>query len=146
MQISWQLFIQYCMELLVTGGRLVIPALLSEDYEDELAERVRGKVQGEKESIRDSALSYRVLCKRWKADLTEGDIIKMTLKNIKPYLASPLRSRVSTVEELVRLGHQLEKDYEQQLKYDSRTTPKYHTSTPFIKSTCRQNHNSVLEM
>ncbi len=69
-----------------------LSAFLSEDYEDELAERVRTKIQSEKESIRDFAFSYRALCKRWKTDLTEGEIVKMILKNIKPYLASQLRS------------------------------------------------------
>lgn len=48
----------------------------------------------------------------------------MILKNIKPYLASQLRSRVTTVDGLVKLGHQLEKDYAQQLHYERRiTTP-----------------------
>lgn len=84
-----------------------LAAFLAEDYEDELAERVRHRIQGEKESIRDFAFTYRALCKRWKPSLTEADIVKMILKNIKPYLASHLRSRVTTVEELVRLGHQL---------------------------------------
>ncbi|XP_073724302.1 uncharacterized protein [Misgurnus anguillicaudatus] len=97
-----------------------LSAFLSEDYEDELAERVRTRVQGDTETIRDFSFSYRALCKRWKADLTEGEIVKMILKNIKPYLASQLRSRVTTVEELVKLGHQLEKDFEQQLRYEDR--------------------------
>ncbi len=97
-----------------------ISAFLSEDYEDELAERVRTRVQGEKESVRDFAFTYRALCKRWKATLTENEIVKMILKNIKPYLASQLRSRVNTVEDLVRLGHQLEKDHEEQLRYEGR--------------------------
>lgn len=97
-----------------------LSAFLSEDYEDELAERVRTRVQGEKESVRDFAFTYRALCKRWKATLTENEIVKMTLKNIKPYLASQLRSRVYTVEDLVKLGHQLEKDYEEQLRYEGR--------------------------
>lgn len=35
-------------------------------------------------------------------------------------LASQLRSRVNTVEDLVRLGHQLEKDHEEQLRYEGR--------------------------
>lgn len=47
----------------------------------------------------------------------------MILKNIKPYLASQLRSRVSTVDELVKLGLQLEKDHAQQLYYEGRLTP-----------------------
>lgn len=97
-----------------------LSAFLSEDYEDELAERVRTRVQGEKESVRDFAFTYRALCKRWKATLTENEIVKMILKNIKPYLASQLRSRVNTVEDLVRLGHQLEKDHEEQLRYEGR--------------------------
>lgn len=36
------------------------------------------------------------------------------------WLASQLRSRVNTVEDLVRLGHQLEKDHEEQLRYEGR--------------------------
>jgi len=43
-----------------------LSAFLSEDYEDELAERVR-----EKEPIRDFAFSYRALCMKWKSTLTE---------------------------------------------------------------------------
>ncbi|KAL1268809.1 hypothetical protein QQF64_034172 [Cirrhinus molitorella] len=46
----------------------------------------------------------------------------MTLKNIKPYLASQLRSRVNTVDELVKLGLQLEKDHAQQLHYEGSFT------------------------
>lgn len=49
----------------------------------------------------------------------------MILKNIKPYLASQLRGRVSTVEEMVRLGQQLEKDHLQQLQYDYRLSSKH---------------------
>lgn len=98
-----------------------LAAFLSEDYEDELAERVRTRIQGEKESIRDFAFTYRALCKRWKPALTEYELVKLILKNIKPYLASQLRSRVSTVDELVKLGHQLEKDYVHQLHYEGRT-------------------------
>lgn len=99
-------------------------AFLSEDYEDELAERVRIRIQGERESIRDFAFTYRALCKRWKPTLTESELVKMTLKNIKPYLASQLRGRVTTVEDLVRLGQQLEKDHLQQLQYNYRVSSK----------------------
>lgn len=103
-----------------------LSAFLSEDYEDELAERVRTRTQGEKETIRDFAFTYRALCKRWKPTLTETEVVKLILKNIKPHLASQLRSRVTTVEELVKLGHQLEKDYEQQQQYGT------HVSKPSI--------------
>ncbi len=95
-----------------------VSAFLAEDYEDELAERFRTKKQGENESIRDFAYSYRALCTRWNPDLTELDIVKLIVKHIKPYLASQLRGRVNDVDELVRLGHQLERDHDQQLEYE----------------------------
>lgn len=101
-----------------------LTAFLSEDYEDELAERVRIRTQGERESIRDFAFTYRALCKRWKPTLTESELVKMTLKNIKPYLASQLRGRVTTVEDLVRLGQQLENYHLQQLQYNYRLSSK----------------------
>lgn len=97
-----------------------ISAFLSEDYEDELAERVRTRNQNDNEAIRDFAFSYTALCKRWDPSLTEASIVKMIPKNIKPFLASQLRGRVDTVEELVHLGHQLEKDHEQQMEYNER--------------------------
>ncbi|RXN37684.1 Retrovirus-related Pol poly from [Labeo rohita] len=107
-----------------------LSAFLSEDYEDELAERVRTRTQGERESIRDFAFTYRALCKRWKPTLTDSELVKMILKNIKPYLASQLRSRVSNVDELVKLGQQLERDYEQQQQYEGRMSFKQSTSMP----------------
>lgn len=97
-------------------------AFLSEDYEDELAERIRTRVQGETESIRDFAYMYQSLCKRWKAEISEAETIKLILKNINPQLASQLRSsRVATVDELVRLGQQLEKDRDNQHQYERRS-------------------------
>lgn len=95
-----------------------LTAFLAEDYEDELAERVRTKKQGEHEPVRDFAYSYRALCSRWNPALTEKDIVKLILKHIKPHLASHLRGRVEDVDELVRLGHQMEKDHELQLVYE----------------------------
>ncbi|KAL0159662.1 hypothetical protein M9458_043387 [Cirrhinus mrigala] len=77
-----------------------LSAFLSEDYEDELAERVRTRTQGERESIRDFAFTYTALCKRWKPTLTDSELVKMILKNIKPYLTSQLRSRVSNANSL----------------------------------------------
>lgn len=38
--------------------------------------------------------------------------------NIKPQLASYLRRRANSVDDVVRLGHQLEKDLQQQLLYE----------------------------
>ncbi len=107
-----------------------LSAFLSEDYEDELAERVRTRTQGERESIRDFAFTYRALCKRWKPTLMDSELVKMILKNMNPYLASQIRSRVNTVDELVKLGQQLEKDYEQQLQYEKRVSSKQPLSMP----------------
>nr|XP_055053112.1 uncharacterized protein LOC129438391 [Misgurnus anguillicaudatus]XP_055053113.1 uncharacterized protein LOC129438391 [Misgurnus anguillicaudatus] len=127
-----------------------LTAFLAEDYEDELAERVRKRTQGDKETIRDFAFSYRALCKRWKSDLDEKDIVKMILKNIKPYLASHLRGHVNTVDEIVRLGHQLEKDHEQQQQGETKTASKIHSMSPKGTSTtppivqcwhCKEFHN-----
>ncbi len=96
-------------------------AFLSEGYQDELAERVRTRIQGEDDSIRDFAYMYRSLCRRWNPDITEQDVVKLTLKNINPQLASQLRSsHITTVESLVRLGQQLEKDRENQRHYEQR--------------------------
>ncbi|KAI3353499.1 hypothetical protein L3Q82_020019, partial [Scortum barcoo] len=89
--------------------------------EDELAERVRNRVQGEGESVRDFAYMYQSLCKRWKPNIQEDEIIKLILKNINPQIASQLRSSgVTSVDGLVRLGQQLEKDRENQLQYEQR--------------------------
>ncbi|KAI2647959.1 Retrovirus-related Pol polyprotein from transposon 17.6 [Labeo rohita] len=97
-----------------------LSAFLSEDYVDELAERIRNRVQGENESIRDFAYMYYSLCRRWKPEITEEEVIKLILKNINPSIASELRRRVSTVDELVRLGQQLEKDKQNQQQYEQR--------------------------
>ena len=129
-----------------------LSAFLAEDYQDELAERVRTKKQQEKESIRDFAYSYRALCTRWDAKLTELDIVKLILKNIKPYLASQLRGRVNDVDELVRLGHQLERDHEQQLEYEQTiqkknnpahkvSTPVQHVERPPVCWRCKGSHS-----
>lgn len=88
-------------------------AFLSEDYWDELVEQVRSRTQGETETIWDFAFTYRALCKHWKPGLTEAELVKRILKNIKPHLACQLCSCINTVEELVKLGHKLEKDYKQ---------------------------------
>lgn len=72
-----------------------LSSFLSKDYEDKLAEHVCTRVQGEKESVRDFAFTYRALCKRRKATLTENEIVKMILKHIKPSLARQLCSCVT---------------------------------------------------
>ncbi len=50
--------------------------------------------------------------------------MKLIVKHIKPYLASQLRGRVNDVDELVRLGHKLERDHDQQLEYERKLQAK----------------------
>lgn len=59
----------------------------------------------------------------WKPDITEEAVIKFILRNINPRMASQLRSRVNTVEELVRLGQELEKEKLSQTQYDQWKKP-----------------------
>lgn len=116
---------------------------MSEDYEDELAERVRNRVQGEGESVRDFAYMYRSLCKHWKPQTEEEEILKMILKNINPQLASQLRSsRVTSVDALVRLGQQLEKDWENQLQYEQRKNILRKTPKPAASESAALSHNT----
>ena len=97
-----------------------LSAFLSEDYMDELEERIRTRVQREGESIRDFAYMFRALCRRWNPDITEAKVIQLILKSIHPSLASQLRSSgVKTVDSLVRLGQQLEKDKEKQSQQEA---------------------------
>ncbi|KAL1247991.1 hypothetical protein QQF64_023367 [Cirrhinus molitorella] len=74
----------------------------------------------------------------------------MILKNIKPYLASHLRGHVNTVDEIVRLGHQLERDHEQQQQCETKITSKIRSMSPKRTSTtppivqcwrCKEFHN-----
>lgn len=47
-------------------------------------------------------------------------MLKMIFRNLNPWMASQLRGRVSTIDELVRLRQQLEKDKGNQLQYEQR--------------------------
>lgn len=80
---------------------MFLSAFLSEEYVDELEERIRTRVQEDGESIRDFAYMYHALCRRWKTDMPEEKVIQLILKNIHPHLASQLRSSmVKTVDTL----------------------------------------------
>lgn len=115
-------------------------AFLSEDYQDELTERVRNRVQGENETIRDFAYMYRSLCKRWNPNITQPEVVKLTLRNIYPKLASQLRSsNVTTVEALVQLGQQLEKDKENQVIMNKSAQSDHTPGLPQVHCWCCKN-------
>ncbi|XP_060796136.1 uncharacterized protein LOC132898493 [Neoarius graeffei] len=122
--------------------RKFLSAFLSEDYEDELAERVQTHIQRDDETIRDFAYMYRALCKRWKPAIGEQEIIKLILKNINPQFASQLRSNgVKSVDDLVRLGQQLERDKENQRQYEQKVQsarqPRLHNLVPSLPPTAK---------
>lgn len=82
---------------------------------------MRTRVQGKDECFRDFAYMYRSLCHRWRPDISEGEVIKLILKNSNPRLTSQLQSSgVDTVDGLVRLGQQLEKDRHNQRMHEQR--------------------------
>ncbi|KAL2080611.1 hypothetical protein ACEWY4_024404 [Coilia grayii] len=121
-----------------------LSAFLSEDYEEELADRVRTRRQGTAEPIRDFAFSYRALCNRWRPAMADHEMVKLIFKNAKPHLTSQLRGRVATVDELARLGHQLEKDLEQQLEYEKRHAGSSQPKTMFKGSSKASDKASVV--
>lgn len=86
-------------------------AFLNEDFKEVAAQRLINRRQQSKESIRDFAYHYRALCMRNNPKITETEIVNAILRNCNPRLASLLRSSANTVDELVRLGTQIEKDW-----------------------------------
>lgn len=74
------------------------------------------RVQGEGESICDFIYMYRSLCQIWKPDIQKAAVLKPIFRNVNPHMASQLR--VATVDKLVRLGQQLEKDKASQCQYE----------------------------
>lgn len=77
---------------------------MSEDYQNELQDKIRSRLQGASESIQDFAFSFHAPFKWWKKDATDDEVLKALLKAMNPCFASQLQGRVQTVEELVKLG------------------------------------------
>ncbi|XP_058625178.1 uncharacterized protein LOC131536335 [Onychostoma macrolepis] len=105
-------------------------SFLSEDYQDVAARKLAERKQGPKESLRDFAYHYRALCLRWKKDMTEKEMIQAILRNCNPRLASLLRGTVKDVGELVRLGTQIEKDFNESKKYWSQVNSEEQKKKP----------------
>ncbi|KAL6471573.1 hypothetical protein MHYP_G00202230 [Metynnis hypsauchen] len=72
------------------------------DYEAEAERRLRDRRQGPQENIRDFAFQYRALCLRWREDMSEKDLLQAILRNCNLRLASILRGKVKTVDQLAR--------------------------------------------
>ncbi len=86
---------------------------LGEDYEDAVARKLFERKQAAKESIRDFAFQCRALCIKWKREMTEKEIVQPILRNSKPRLTCLLRGTVKDVGDLVRIGTQIERDFDE---------------------------------
>ncbi|XP_056107831.1 uncharacterized protein LOC130085872 [Rhinichthys klamathensis goyatoka] len=94
-----------------------LQSFLSEDYEHVAMRRLQERKQGVKECFRDFAYRSRALCMKWKSGMSERDIVQAVLRNCNPRLASLLRGTVKDVAELVRIGTQIERDFEESKRY-----------------------------
>ncbi|XP_073731162.1 retrovirus-related Pol polyprotein from transposon opus [Misgurnus anguillicaudatus] len=88
-------------------------SFLNEDHKEVAAQKLANYHQGVNENIRDFAFNYRALCLKNNSQMTELEIVQATLRNCNPRLASLLRGTVKTVDDLVRLGTQIEKDWDE---------------------------------
>ncbi|RXN25058.1 Retrovirus-related Pol poly from transposon [Labeo rohita] len=92
-------------------------SFLNEDSQEVIAQKLASRKQGPNESVRDFAFNYRAICLRSKPEMTEGEIVKAILRNCNPRLASLLRGTAKTVDDVVRLGTQVEKDWVENKRY-----------------------------
>ncbi len=86
-------------------------SFLNEDHKEVAAQKLANYRQGVSENIRDFTFNYRALCLKNNPKMAEAEMVQATLRNCNPRLASLLRGTVKTVDDLVRLGTQIEKDW-----------------------------------
>lgn len=92
-------------------------SFLREVHKEIAARKLLERKQGVKESIQDFSFHYRALCLRWRKEMTEKEIVQAILRNRNPRLASLLRGTIKDVEELVRIGTQIERVFDESKKF-----------------------------
>ncbi|XP_076143536.1 uncharacterized protein LOC143125720 [Alosa pseudoharengus] len=80
-------------------------------YPSEMEDQIRASVQAPTQCLRDFAYDHRVLCLKWRSDMPEDELVRRILSACNPKLASGLCGIVSTVEQLVKVGSLIEKDW-----------------------------------
>ncbi|XP_050969670.1 uncharacterized protein LOC127167585 [Labeo rohita] len=86
-------------------------SFLNEDHKEVAAQKLANCRQRVNENIRDFAFNYRAMTLKINPEMPENELVQATLRNCNPRLASLLRGTVKTVNDLVRLGTQIEKDW-----------------------------------
>lgn len=113
-----------------------LKAFLASDFQFEIEERLRNRIQAPAESIRDFAYDYRALCLKWKPEMGESLIVQRILNNANPKVAAGMRGTVKTVADLVRVGSMVESDMASMKKYWTRVNSAKDTkaaANPFKK-------------
>lgn len=91
-------------------------SFLNEDHKEVAAQKLASYRQTVNESIRDFAFNYRAMSLKINPKMSENELVQATLRNCNPRLASLLRGTAKTIDDLVRLGTQIEKDWAESKK------------------------------
>ncbi len=91
-------------------------SFLNEDHKEVAAQKLASYRQRVNECVRDFAFNYRAMSVKINPLLSDAELVQATLRNCNPRLASLLRGTVKTIDELVRLGTQIEKDWAESKK------------------------------
>lgn len=84
---------------------------MNEDHKEVAAQKLANYRQRVNESVRDFAFNYKAMSLKTNPLMPEAELVQATLKNCNPWLASLLRGMVKTIDDLVRLGTQIERDW-----------------------------------
>ncbi|KAG2468096.1 NUP43 protein, partial [Polypterus senegalus] len=107
----------------------LLEAHSAENYETELEDKLRSMVQLPSQTIRDFAYEYRALCLKWRP-LWLKKRWSAVLNACNPRLAGSLRGVVGSVEDLVRVGSQVERDWGNSRRTGTKFRPVHEKPSP----------------